>query len=121
MGGTVFMGRTCSAFTAGVIAMGLRAGEIENSRPRVIRLLAITTVDGNAFDDRVNKFNPSMKPWVPVGEWFAGEFGSTQCQAITGCTFGDAKGVSDDVDGDRVTTCRAIGCRVAEKVQEMLG
>ena len=30
MGGTLFMGMTCSAFTAGVMAIGLRAGEIEN-------------------------------------------------------------------------------------------
>ena len=31
MGGTLFMGKTCSAFTAGVMAIGLQAGEIENS------------------------------------------------------------------------------------------
>ncbi len=31
MGGTLFMGMTCSAFTAGVMAVGLRCGEIENS------------------------------------------------------------------------------------------
>ena len=60
MGGTLFMGRTCGAFIAGVMAIGLEAGEIEDSRLRVIRLLAIMTVGGDAFDDRLNKFNPSM-------------------------------------------------------------
>ena len=84
MGGTLFMGRTCSAFTAGVMAIGLKAGEIENSRLRVIRLLAIMTVGGDAFDDRLNKFNRSMNRGYRLSKWFASEFGSTQCRTITG-------------------------------------
>jgi hypothetical protein len=120
MGGTLFMGRTCSAFTAGVMAMGLGAGEIENSRLRVIRLLALMTVGGDALDDRINKFNPSMNRGYRLSKWFAGEFGSTQCRAITGCDFSDPKGVSDYVVGGQVARCRAIGCRVAEKVRELL-
>lgn len=120
MGGTLFMGRTCSAFTAGVMAIGLRAGEIENSRLRVVRLLAIMTVGGDAFDERINKFNRSMNRGYRLSKWFVGEFGSTQCQAITGCDFSDSKGVSDYVDGDLITRCRAIGCQVAEKVQALL-
>ncbi len=104
MGGTLFMGRTCSAFTAGVMAIGLRTGEIENSRLRVIRLLAIMTVGGDAFDDRLNKFNPSMNRGYRLSKWFANEFGSTQCQKITGCDFSDSKGVSDYVDGDGITS-----------------
>jgi hypothetical protein len=120
MGGTLFMGQTCSAFTAGVMAIGLRAGEIEDSRLRVIRLLAIMTVGGDAFDDRLNKFNPSMNRGNRLSKWFAGEFGSTQCQKITGCGFSDPNGVSDFVESDQVSRCRAIGCRVAEKVQALL-
>ena len=33
IGGTAFKGLTCSAFTAGLIAVGLKLGEIENSFP----------------------------------------------------------------------------------------
>jgi C_GCAxxG_C_C family probable redox protein len=120
MGGTLFMGGTCSALTAGVMAIGLKAGEIENSRLRVIRLLAIMTVGGDAFGDHLNKFNPSMNRGNGLAKWFAGEFGSTQCRKITGCDFSDSKGVSDYVEGDRITKCRAIGCQVAEKVQTLL-
>ena len=120
MGGTLFMGRTCSAFTAGVMAMGLRAGEIENSRLRVIRLLALMTAGRDAFDDRINKFNRTMNRGYRLSKWFVSEFGSTQCQAITGCDFSDSKGVSGYVEGDRITRCRAIGCQVAEKVQSLL-
>ncbi len=117
MGGTLFMGRTCSALTAGVMAIGLKDGEIENSRLRVARLLAIMTVGGDAFGDHLNKFNASMNRGNRLAKWFASEFGSTQCQKITGCDFSDSKGVSDYVEGDGITKCRAIGCQVAEQVQ----
>jgi C_GCAxxG_C_C family probable redox protein len=120
LGGTLFMGRTCSAFTAGVMAIGLKDGEIENSRLRVIRLLAIMTVGGDAFDDHLNKFNPSMNRGHRLSKWFANEFGSTQCQKITGCDFSDSKGVSRYIDSDQITRCRAIGCKVAEQVQLLL-
>ncbi len=95
MGGTLFMGKTCSAFTAGVMAIGLRAGEIENSIPRVIRLLAIMTAGGNAFDERINKFNRSMNLGYQLSKWFVNEFGSTQCRTITHCDFSDPLGVSN--------------------------
>jgi hypothetical protein len=33
IGGTLFKGMTSNALTAGVMAIGLKAGEIENSHP----------------------------------------------------------------------------------------
>ena len=120
VGGTLFMGGTCSAFTAGVMAVGLKAGEIENSRLRVIRLLAIMTVGGDAFGDHLNKFNPSMNRGNRLAKWFAGEFGSTQCRKVTGCDFSDPTGVSTYIDSELITGCRGIGCRVAEQVELML-
>jgi hypothetical protein len=120
LGGTLFMGKTCSAFTAGVMAIGLRTGEIENSPLRVIRMLAIMTAGGNAFDERINKFNRSMNRGYRLSKWFVKEFGSTQCQAITQCDFSDSAGVSNFIESDRVTKCRTIADRVAEQVQIML-
>ena len=120
LGGTLFTGRTCSALVAGVMAMGLKAGEIENSRLRVIRLLATMTVGGDALDDRLNKFNASMNRGNRLAKWFASEFGSTQCRKITGCDFSDPVGVSDYIDGDRITKCRAIARDVAQQVELML-
>ena len=120
MGGTLFMGKTCSAFTAGVMAVGLRAGEIENSYLRVIWLLAIMTAGGHAFDERVNKFNRSMNRGYRLSKWFVKEFGSTQCQAITQCDFSDSTGAFNYVEGDLITKCREIAGKVAEKVQMML-
>jgi len=120
IGGTLFMGKTCSAFAAGVMAIGLRAGEIENSYLRVIRLLAIMTAGGNAFDERLNKFNRSMNDGYRMSKWFVKEFGSTQCQAITQCDFSDTTGVSNYIEGELNTKCRTIADKVAEKVQTIL-
>ncbi len=120
MGGTLFMGKTCSSFTAGVMAIGLRSGEIENNIFRVIRLLAIMTAGGNAFDERINKFNRSMNRGYKLSKMFAKEFGSIQCQAITGCDFSDAAGVSSYIQKSCLTRCKAIAAKTAEMVQQML-
>jgi hypothetical protein len=120
MGGTLFMGMTCSALVAGVMAIGLKDGEIENSRLRVTRMLTVMTFGGDATADGLNKFNPSMNRGNRLSKWFAGEFGSTQCRKITGCDFSDPGGVSSYIDGDQVTRCRAMGCRVAEHVRSLL-
>jgi Putative redox-active protein (C_GCAxxG_C_C) len=120
MGGTLFMGRTCSAFTAGVMAIGLRTGEIEDSPLRVIRLLAIMTVGGYAFDEKLNKFNRSMNRGYKLSKWFTEEFGSTQCQAITRCDFSDPKEVNRYIEGDCITRCKQIAEKVAVKIQIML-
>ncbi|MGE5220828.1 MAG: C-GCAxxG-C-C family protein [Omnitrophica WOR_2 bacterium] len=120
MGGTLFMGKTCSAFAAGVMAIGLRSGEIENSIPRVIRLLAIMTAGGNAFEEGLNKFNRSMNRGYRLSKWFVKEFGSTQCRAITQCDFSNSTGVSNYVEGNLITRCKTIAGQVVERVQRML-
>ena len=108
MGGTLFMGKTCSAFTAAVMAIGLRIGEIENSLLRVIRLLAIMTVDGNAFDDSLNKFNHSMNLGYKLSKWFTKEFGSTQCGVITQSDFSDPIGVNKYIESGCIARCKQI-------------
>ena len=120
IGGTLFMGRTCSAFTAGVMAIGLKTGEIENNPLRVIRLLAIMTVGGYAFDEKINKFNRSMNRGYKLSKWFAKEFGSTQCQEITRCDFSNPNGISSYIEGGCITRCKLIAEKVATKVQMMI-
>ena len=120
IGGTLFMGMTCSAFVAGVMATGLRIGEIENSPLRVIRLLGRMAFGGDAFDEKINKFNRPMNAGYRMSKWFRQEFGSTQCQAITGCDFSTQTGVSKYIGSRSITRCRAIATKVAGKVQQML-
>jgi C_GCAxxG_C_C family probable redox protein len=118
--GTAFMGLTCSAFTAGVMALGLRRGEIENSVPRVVRMLAIMTAGGDALKEDLNKFNASLMRGYRLSRWFEHEFGSTQCLAITQCDFATGLGVEEYVRNDRLATCKAIAEKVAAKVEKML-
>ncbi len=117
MGGTLFMGMTCSAFTAGVMALGLRSGEIEDSPVRVVRLLARMTFGGDAFDDSINKFYRTMNAGHRMSKWFAREFGSTQCRAITRCEFSTPAGVNRYIENDCVTRCTEIAAMVAGHVQ----
>jgi C_GCAxxG_C_C family probable redox protein len=120
IGGTLLMGLTCSAFTAGVMALGLADGEIESSPLRVLRMLMIATAGGDWTDDSLNKFNISMNQGYRLSEWFMKEFGSTQCRVITQCDFASESGASKYVGSGCVARCRTITARVAEKVQEML-
>ncbi len=120
MGGTLFKGLTCSAFTAGVMAIGLKIGEIENSYLRVTRMLALMVSGGDSFTDGVNKFNPALNTGHRLSKWFRGEFGSTQCQAVTQCDFSCNTGVAKYIADDGVTRCRRIAKMVAEKVQNIL-
>jgi C_GCAxxG_C_C family probable redox protein len=120
LGGTAFMGLTCSAYTAGVMALGLRFGEVENSLPRVVRMLAIMTAGGDALKDDLNKFNPSLKRGYRLSRWFAHEFGSTQCNEITQCDFATAGGVNDYISNNRLATCQSITEKVAAKVERII-
>jgi len=121
LGGTSFQGWTCSAYTAGVMAVGLQSGEIENSLPRVIRMIAMMGLGmKSAFDDRINNFNKAMNNGYRISKWFWKEFGSTQCREITHCDFSSADGVSKYIENDCVTRCGTIAEKVAEKVREVI-
>lgn len=120
MGGTLFLGMTCSAFTAGVMVIGLQTGEIEDSPARVVRMLYRMTFGGDAFDEKINKFNRPMNAGYRMSKWFRHEFGSTQCRAITGCDFSTSAGVRQYVESDQVTRCRMVATEVAEMVKKTL-
>jgi C_GCAxxG_C_C family probable redox protein len=120
MGGTVFTGMTCSALTAGVMALGLALGEIENSRLRVLRMIATMAIGGAAFADKLNAFNKIMNLGALLSQWFAGEFGSTQCRAITHCDFSTPQGVRHYIESGGTLRCSAIAQSVAHKVQSIV-
>jgi hypothetical protein len=120
MGGTLFTGRTCSALTAGVMALGLAVGQIEGSRIRVLRMIATMAAGGDAFADDVNAFNRVMNLGHELARWFDAEFGSTQCRALTGCDFATTDGVRDYIASDGVSACAAMALRVSSRVAEMV-
>ena len=118
VGGTVFRGLTCSALTAGVMAVGLREGAIEDSPARVLKMAAIMLAGGNALADDLNEFNRLTNRGHELAEWFAHEFGSTLCRDITGCDFTKPEDVERYIENGRVRRCRSIAAAVARKVEE---
>jgi len=116
LGGTLFKGMTCSAYTAGVVALGLKMAEIEDSLPRVVRMIVLMKTGRDAFADHLNKFNKIMNLGNGLAEWFTAEFGDTQCRAITKCDFSSLEAVKRYIETDALTRCRDIAKRVADKV-----
>jgi len=120
IGGTVFTGKTCSALTAGVMVLGLMLGEIENSHLRVLRMIGTMAVRGDAFADDLNAFSKTMNLGNRLSQWFAVEFGSTQCGSITQCDSSTTEGVQRYIDDGDTARCSAIAQSVALKVLSMI-
>jgi hypothetical protein len=120
VGGTVFTGRTCSALTAGVVALGAALGRIERSRLRVLRMIGLMAVRGDAFADKYNEFNETMNRGHRLSRWFSEQFGSTQCRSITRCDFSTDSGVSQFIESDAIQRCRTLAERVALEVDRVI-
>jgi putative redox-active protein with C_GCAxxG_C_C motif len=120
IGGTVLTGMTCSALTAGVLALGVALGEIEHSRLRVLRMIGTMAAGGDAFANDLNKFNWVMNLGHQLAERFRCSFRSTQCRDITGCDFSTPAGVSRYTETDGVSRCQAIAQQVADEVDRMI-
>jgi len=121
IGGTSFAGMTCSALTAGAMALGLRTGDIETSPWRVLKMAYLVLTGGPAFGDRVNKFNRAMNRGGELAAWFSTQYGSTQCRAITNTDFSSPADVEAYVRGDGIARCRKIAAEVSGRVRLMLG
>jgi hypothetical protein len=120
IGGTLFQGLTCSALAAGIMAVGLKIGTIEDSHLRVFRMIATMALGGNAFEDHMNEFNRIMNIGASISAWFSEEFGSTQCQTVTKCDFSTVEGVNRYAENGCASKCRTIAEKVARKVESIL-
>jgi hypothetical protein len=118
--GTAFNGLTCSAFSSGLMAVGLKLGEIEASHFRVMRMLTIMIAGGNAFADHLNKFNRIMNIGHRMSKWFKEEFGSTLCREITQCDFSSLGNVQRYIKKGSVTTCKIIAEKVAKQAEKII-
>lgn len=121
VGGTVFSGRTCSALTAGVLALGAARGGIENSRLRVARMIGLMAMNGDALADHVNVFNATVSMGNRLARWFTERFGSTLCATLTDCDFTTVGGVQRYIDGGGAARCRQLASDVAVEVRRVIG
>jgi hypothetical protein len=120
IGGTAFKGLTCSAFTAGLMAVGLKLGELEDSYFRVIIMLVTMSVGGNALSDQMNKTNWLMNIGNRMSKWFTKEFGSTLCREITQCDFSSTDNVHRYIANGSVNTCKIIAEKVARQAERII-
>ena len=120
IGGMALSGLTCGAFVAGVVAIGSAIGEIEDSVPRVLRMMWMMKNGENALADDVNKFNRPMNIGTKLGEWFSEQFGSTQCRDIIDADLSMPVGVQKYIREDGVPRCRKIAEKTAGKVRELI-
>jgi hypothetical protein len=120
IGGTAFKGLTCSAFTAGLMATGVKLGELEDSYFRVIRMLAIMIAGGNALEDHINKTNRLMNIGYRMSKWFRNEFGSTLCRDITQCEFSSLENVHRYIGKGYVNNCKIIAEKMARQAERII-
>ena len=120
IGGTAFNGLTCSAFSAGLMAVGLKLGEIETSHLRVMRMLTIMVAGGNALADHLNKFNRLVNIGHRMAKWFKEEFGSTLCREIIQCDFSSLGDVQRYIEKGSVATCKIIAGKVARQAERII-
>jgi hypothetical protein len=120
IGGTVLQGMTCSALSAGMLAIGIHCGQIENSYLRVPRLLFRIAAGLDFMHERYNAFNNAMNIGNRLGLWFNERFGGTECKAILGKDLSTREGVDGYIAENTIDRCREISAGVAARVRDML-
>jgi len=121
VGGTACEGMTCGALTAGVLLVGLAAGEIEDSPLRVLRMVGTMAAGGDAFAENLNAFNRAMNLGHALARVFEAEHGSTQCRVLTGCDLTTLEGARRFVETGQVARCEVIAASVARRLRAGLG
>ena len=84
------------------------------------RMLGTMAVGRNALADELNAFNPVMNLGHELAKWFEGEFGSTQCRALTGCDFASTEEVREYIATDGTARCTRIARQVAARVADLV-
>jgi C_GCAxxG_C_C family probable redox protein len=120
MGGTLLQGLTCGALTAGVLAIGAKFGEIEDSYQRVIRMFRMIKKDKDFMKPEVNKFHTAIMIGNVYGEWFIKEFGSSQCRDITQCDFALPQDADRYINDNKIEYCKNITEKAVIKLREIL-
>jgi len=120
LGGTLLQGMTCGALTGGVLAIGLRFGDIEDSYGRVLRWMLQLFMDGDIKREDLNKFNRSVNISQELATWFEGEFGNTKCYDLTKADFGTREGVDRYLSENKLDYCRGVVENTAKKVREII-
>ncbi len=121
VGGFALSGGTCSAAAAGVLAIGLATGRVENSYGRVFAMMARMLMGGDMMRDDVNNFNPAINRGQVLMEWFAVTYGSARCADLTGIDIRESEAAGRYFSEGGIDRCEGIAAAVAKKVREIIG
>ncbi len=120
VGGIALSGTTCSAAAAGVMAIGLATGKIEDSKGRVFAMMARMISGGDMMDDTINNFNPAINRGQGFMEWFVGSYGTASCRELTDIDVADGTSVERYLSSGGIDRCIGIAGAVATKVREII-
>lgn len=120
VGGVALSGGTCAAAVAGVLAIGLATGRIENSYRRVVAMMAKMLSGGDMMADDVNDFNPAINRGEILMSWFVESYGSANCIELTGVDIRESETAGRYFTGGGIQRCEEIGAAVAVKTREII-
>jgi len=120
LGGTLLLGMTCSALVGGILAVGLRFGEIEESFGRVLKGMIQLFRDGDIKREEANKFNRTINLAQELAIWFEKKFGYTKCYDLIKVDFKTSEGVDQYLSENKMNYCIKIAEKTAEKIREII-
>ncbi len=121
VGGTLLKGMTCGALVAGVHAIGLKFGGVEESYLRVLKLMGLFKFSpDNAMKENVNKANRAMNTSYLLALLFEEEFASTTCRDIVQTDFSTRAGVDKYISENTIDKCGQISEFVVKCVREII-
>jgi hypothetical protein len=121
VGGSAFQQLTCGALTAGAMALSAQNTDIEDSYPRVARMIwLMMNNDETAARKDINNFNNSIRLSEALGTWFRTEFGTTSCYQICGLDFSKEGAAERYLSNGCMQQCEMITEQVAQKVRAMI-
>jgi C_GCAxxG_C_C family probable redox protein len=121
LGGTVLKGLTCSALTAGVHAIGMKFGGIENRYMKVLKLMYLFMFNpDSAMNDHINKANRAMNISYELALRFEEEYGSTLCHDIIQANFSTKADVYKYISEKKMEKCVQITHFVVEGVRKTI-
>jgi hypothetical protein len=121
VGGFAFSGGTCTAAAAGVLAIGLATGKIENSYLRVMAMMAKMLSGGDMMDEGINNFNAAINRGQALMEWFEQTYGTTSCAGLTGINIQASESAGNYFSNGGIKRCDAMAGAVASKTRGIIG
>jgi len=120
VGGFALTGGTCSAAAAGVLAIGLATGKIENSYGRVFLMMTRMATGGDMMAEDNNNFNAAINRGQILMEWFEATYGTASCAGLTGIDFEEPEAAERYFAGGGIDRCEAVAAAVAAKARKII-